>query len=160
MTVPDDCEPVADDPTPTVWFWLGLAAGWSVMAYGAWGFVSHVSQPRRTAWWVVGTAFAHDALFAPAVALIGVALVAVLPRWARGPIGGGLAASAVVVAFSYPLLRHFGRRADNPSILPLDYPRNVAIVVGVIWVVALVALARSFRRRDRHAAGRSPSPTG
>ena len=155
MTVSDSSSPPVDQPVPAVWFWLGLAAGWSVMAYGTWGFVSHVAQPRQTAWWVVGTAVAHDALFAPVVALIGIALIAVLPGWARGPVGFALAASVVVVAFSYPLLRHFGRRVDNPSILPLDYPRNVVMVIGLIWVVALVALARSFRQRDRPAARRS-----
>ena len=144
-----------DRQPATAWFWLSLAAGWSVMAYGAWGFVSDVGQPRQTAWWVVGTAVAHDAVFAPAVALVGAALVVVLPRWARGPVGLAMAATVVVAAFSYPLLRHFGRRTDNPSILPLDYPRNVAIVVGLIWTVALVALVRGFRERDRRALGRS-----
>ena len=81
-------------------------------------------------WWIVGTAVAHDAIVAPVVTLVGLALAALLPRWARGPVATAVAASGVVVVFSYPLLRHFGRRADNPSILPLDYPRNVAIVLG------------------------------
>jgi len=149
-----DGHPAADEPGRTVWFWLGLAAGWSVMAYGAWGFVSHVGQPRQTGWWVVGTAVAHDAVVAPAVALVGVALVVVLPRWARGPVGFALASSAVVLAFSYPLLRHFGRRTDNPSILPLDYPRNVTIIVGLIWTVAAIALVRGFHRsRPLHPRG-------
>jgi hypothetical protein len=151
MTGSPDQANAPDRAAPTVWFWLGLAAGWSVMAYGAWGFVSHVGQPRQTAWWVVGTAIAHDALFAPTVALAGITLVLVLPRWAHGPVGFALAASVVVVAFSYPLLRHFGRRADNPSILPLDYPRNVTIVIGLIWLTAFLALAQRFRRRRTSA---------
>jgi hypothetical protein len=153
MTMTDGHTRGAKGHAPTVWFWLGMAAGWSVMAYGAWGFISDVGRPRQTAWWVIGTAVAHDALFAPAVALVGIALVAVLPRWARGPIGCALAASVVVLAFSYPLIRHFGRRTDNPSILPLDYPRNVAIVVSLIWVIALLVLARGFRRRGRRPSG-------
>ena len=85
--------------------------------------------------------------------LIGLGLVAPLPRWARGPVTAAVAASGVVLVFSYPLLRHFGRRADNPSILPLDYPRNVAVVLAVIW----------FRHRG-HAgpasAPGSPTPEG
>jgi hypothetical protein len=131
-----------------LWFWLGLAAGWAVIAYGGWGFVDHVGRPSQTGWWVVGTALAHDALIAPVAVVVGIAITAVVPRWARGPVAGGLAVTAVVLAFSYPLLRHFGRRADNASILPLDYPRNVAIVLAAVWLVVGVSLARRRRERD------------
>ena len=45
-----------------------------------------------------------------------------------------------------------GRRADNPSILPLDYGRNLLVVLGLIALVtALIMIAlrlRGNRRRE------------
>jgi hypothetical protein len=136
-------------------FWVGLVVGWAVMGYGVWGFLSNhrSTVPARTVWWIAGTAVAHDAIVAPLVTLVGLLLANLLPRWARGPVAAAVAASGVVVVFSYPLLRHFGRRADNPSILPLDYPRNVALVLTVIWVAAAVGLL--IRHRQVHR--RSPA---
>ena len=117
-------------------FWIGLAAGWAVMAYGVVGFASHVGRPLDTARWLVATALAHDTLVAPLAVLVGLAVAALVPRRGRGPVMAGLVGTAVVLGFSYPLLRGFGRRPDNPSILPLDYARNVAIVVGLVWITA------------------------
>jgi hypothetical protein len=132
-------------------FWIGLVVGWGVMAYGIWGFLRdhRNTVPARTVWWIAGSAVAHDAIVAPVATLVGLGLAALLPRWARGPIAAAVAASGVVLLFSYPLLRHFGRRADNPSILPLDYPRNVAVVLAVIWAAAAIGLVVRFRQSHR-----------
>ncbi len=121
-----------------------MVLGWSIMGFGIWGFLAnaHATNPHRTVWWILGSAVAHDALVAPVATLVGLAIAACLPRWARGPVAAAVAASGIVLAFSYPLLRHFGRRADNPSILPLDYPRNVAVVLAGIWLVAAGVLVR------------------
>ena len=127
-------------------FWIGLALGWSVIGYGTWGFATHVGQPLDTGRWVVGTLLVHDLLIAPLAVLAGLVLTAVVPRHSRGPAAAGVAATAVVLIFSYPLLRAFGRRADNRSILPLDYPRNVAIVCTIIWATVLLRLAYDHLR--------------
>ncbi len=141
-----------EHPTSPV-FWVGLVLGWGIMAYGVWGFLGdHRSTvPARTVWWIAGTAVAHDAIVAPLITVVGLGLAALLPRWARGPVTAAVAASGVVLLFSYPLLRHFGRRADNPSILPLDYPRNVAVVLGAIWAAAAVGLVIRFRQSRRRS---------
>lgn len=147
----------AVDPGPGgPWFWSGLAIGWAVMAYGVWGIFdqSDLTQPPALARWVLGSAIAHDALLAPPVAVVGVALAFVVPRWLRGPVRAALAVSGIVVLFSYPALRGFGRREGNPSILPLDYTRNVALVLAAIWVVALVT---AVWRRAADRPGR-PAP--
>ena len=159
MTAPASPPPGASArPTPDRGpaFWAGLTVGWAIMAFGIWGFVDHASatHPHRTVWWILGSAVAHDALVAPVVTLVGLALAALLPRGVRGPVAVGVAATGVVLAFSYPLLRHFGRRADNPSLLPLDYPRNVTLVLVLVWVVvAAVVVVRRARRPDRHPGG-------
>ncbi|HVN51220.1 MAG TPA: hypothetical protein VMT43_07300 [Acidimicrobiales bacterium] len=129
-----------------VTFWVGVAVGWSVIGYGIWGYVIHVGRPVETARWVVGTLLVHDGLIAPLAVVAGLVLAAVLPRGIRGPVTGGLAATAVVLAFSYPLLRAFGRRADNRSILPLDYPRDVVLVCGIIWATVALRLLHDVVR--------------
>ncbi len=125
------------------------------MAFGIWGFIDDASatHPHRTVWWILGSAVAHDALVAPVVTLVGLALAALLPRGVRGPVAAGVAATGVVLAFSYPLLRHFGRRADNPSLLPLDYARNVALVLMVVWVVVAAVVVRRARRPVQGTGG-------
>ena len=136
---------------PGAAFWVGCGVGWALIAYGVWGFVTRVGRPLQTAEWVAATVLTHDALVAPVVVVVGLVVAAIVPRRGRGPVAGGLAATAVVLAFSYPLLRGFGRRADNASILPLDYPRDVAIVVGLVWVTAGACwwLQRRRARPDR-----------
>jgi len=136
-------------------FWAGVVVGWSVIGYGIWGYLVHVGRPVETARWLIGTLLVHDALIAPLAVIVGLALAAVLPRSARGPVTAGLAATAVVLAFSYPLLRAFGRRADNPSILPLDYPRDVALVCGIVWATVALRLLYDVVRHRTERGGRA-----
>jgi hypothetical protein len=132
------------------WFWAGLVAGAAIIAYGVLGAIGQQAdtQPPQLLRFAVGTALAHDLILAPVVTVIGVALARVLPSWLRGPVRGALALTGIVVLFAYPLLRAFGRHPLNDSTLPQDYPRNVAIVVALIWLgaVAMVALRRPGRR--------------
>ena len=82
----------------------------------------------------------HDALLAPLVTVVGLALAWLLPAWLRGPVAAALALSGLVLLFSYPLLRAFGRRPSNPTILPHDYTHNVLFVLAAIWSVALAVV--------------------
>lgn len=132
------------------WFWVGLVVGWATMAFGLRGVLDDhdATNPAGLARWVLGGAVAHDAVVAPLVLLVGTWLGRWLPASVRGPVRGALVLTAIVVVYSYPLLRGFGRRELNASTLPGDYPTSVAMVVGLIWSAsaALVAL-RALRRR-------------
>ena len=44
-----------------------------------------------------------------------------------------------------PLALGFGRSTDNPSVLPLPYARNLALIVALIWLLA--AADRCWRAR-------------
>jgi hypothetical protein len=139
-------------PTYGPLFWVGLVVGWGVIGYGVYGVLNDVwlrDVPFELAVWVFGSLVLHDALFAPMV-LGTVALLAwLLPRPVRGPVAGALALTGLVVLFAYPLLRAFGRRAVNPSILPDDYGQNVLVVLAVIWsITAVVIVARILRARS------------
>ena len=132
---------------PGLSFWIGLAVGGAVMAYGVRGVLTELGpgNPVKLATWVVGLDLIHDLLLAPVVVAAGLLLAAVLPDRARGPVRAATAMSGVVVLFSVPLLTGWGRRAGNPSTLPLNYAHSVLVVLAVVWAVALiVVVARLF----------------
>jgi hypothetical protein len=142
----------ADRPTYGPLFWTGLLVGWSVMGFAVVGISNSVwlkDRPVELAVWVLGGLVVHDALLASSVTIIGLLLARLLPRWLRGPVAGAVALSGLVLLFSYPLLRGFGRRESNRSILPLDYDRNVAIVLALIWLAAAAVVVARLVRRGR-----------
>ena len=59
------------------------------------------------------------------------------------------AATALYVVLAYPLIRRWGRRPTNSSTLPLDYGRNLAIVIAVVWLLAGVVTVRRVRAKAR-----------
>jgi hypothetical protein len=136
------------------WFWPALAVGWGLIAVGMVGMFSQRdrTQPFQLVRYVVGFLLVHDLVVAPVVIAVGWLVTRFVPSIARGPLRAALALSALVVAFSWPLLRRYGEHATNDSALPLDYGRTVPVVLAVVWVVALgvlgVRLVSARRRAD------------
>jgi hypothetical protein len=132
----------AQDPGPL--FWLTLAVGWGVIAFGVHGMASNWSgsNPPVVLRTIVGLNVVNDALVVPAVLLVAVACRRVLARWLVVPVDVGLILTAVVVVYSYPLVGSWGKSARaGTSRLPWNYAHNLAVVVGVIWAAcALLAL--------------------
>ena len=129
-------------------FWVSAALGWAVILVGVRGALAHRidTRPGQLARFVVGGALIHDLIVAPAVILIGVGVV----RMVRGPARAVVQAAVVVTAslalFSYPLVRAFGRAAHNPTSLPHNYAANLAVVLGIVWAVAAIAIVKRARR--------------
>jgi hypothetical protein len=94
----------------------------------------------------------HELVVLPVAMGVGTLVSRRLGGPSRRWVLGGLYASAVLTAISLPSLVGSGRIADNPSRLPLDYPRNLLIVLGVVWAVVGVGcvLAVALQRRRRH----------
>lgn len=144
--------PVAADEGPrTRWFWVGLAVGWALMAYGIWGALANAdrTEPIQLAAYVIGAAVLHDAIVVPVVVAVGWLASRWLPPAARGPVRGALALSAILVVFAYPLVRRLGAHPTNSSALPLHYGPNLALVLGVVWIVTVVLVVARFRRQRR-----------
>jgi hypothetical protein len=135
-------------------FWVGVAVGWGVMLAGLRGLLvdAALTQPPDLARWFFGAAIAHDLLIAPAAYLCALLVGRVVPRSAVVPVSLGLAASALLVGFTWPLLGAYGRRASNPTVLPLDYTRNVMVALAAIWGAVTVAIVVSVLRRRRGSA--------
>ncbi|MGW7463528.1 hypothetical protein ACWGJT_02205 [Streptomyces xantholiticus] len=104
------------------------AAGIALMTVGLSLLVTD-GQFRDVALWLAGAVVLHDLLIAPLVLVIGL-LPAFLP--ARGLLRGALVTGGCLTVIALPVLLAPGT-PRNPSVLPLDYPRN--------WLLSLAAVA-------------------
>lgn len=133
---------------PPAWLLVpALLAGWALIAFGAHAALHDADDAHPVALLVHVVTFdlVHDAVIAPTLFLVAWLIGRLVPRVARGPVRAAAAASAFYVALAYPLIRRWGRRPTNSSTLPLNYGRNLAIVIAVIWVLAAVVVIHRVR---------------
>ena len=144
-----------------------IVAGLAMLGYGIVRLL--VNGPALINYLIFAAAglIAHDLLIAPLTLAVGAGLARLLPRSLRTPVRIALLASAVTALVALPLVLGYGHHASNPSALPLDYARGLALTVAAIWLVTgLVFAARRLRRPRRGAAsdtgrdtgGRGPAP--
>jgi hypothetical protein len=141
----------AGNERPGKAFWIGLAAGWAVMVFGAVGLIANRAdtKPFEVAYRFVELALIHDAVAAPLAFVAGAMATRWLPAIVRGPLRGALALSAIVIVFALPLVQRLGAR-QNSSVLPLAYGPNLAIVLGAIWLAGVgVVVHRLVKRRQQ-----------
>jgi hypothetical protein len=121
------------------------AAGLALMAVGLYLLVTG-GQFKDVALWLAGAVVLHDLLVAPLVLAVGL-LLALLP--ARGLLRGALVTAGCLTVIALPVLLAPGT-PRNPSVLPLDYPRNwLLTLAAVAAVTAAVLVARRLRGRAR-----------
>ncbi|MGH2776177.1 MAG: hypothetical protein ACRDJT_12205 [Actinomycetota bacterium] len=130
-------------------FWICAVLGWLVIAYGVWGLFDNASRTNPDQWirWFIGSLVVHDFVIAPVTFIVAIVLVARIPRPARAPFQAGLISSAIVVLTTWPLVRGYGLRSDNPSALPNDYPAGLTMVLIAVWSVVAVVAGRAWKRR-------------
>ena len=134
-----------------------LVVGWAIIGFGLKTALddSRDAHPFALVVHIVTFDLVHDMVVAP-VLFVGAWLIGkVVPPVARGPVRSAAAATALYVAVAYPLVRRWGRRPTNSSTLPLDYGRNLTIVVAVVWALAAVVVVQ----RVGVARVRHPAPT-
>ncbi|MFB7288432.1 hypothetical protein [Actinacidiphila glaucinigra] len=125
--------------------WLTGAAGLVLAGVGAYRLLG-VDDLTGVLIWLGGAVVLHDVLIAPLVLLIGSVLVR---GGVRGPVRGALLVGGALTAVALPVLLRPGKPA-NPSVLPLDYPRNwLVTLVAVAVVSALVPVVRRIGRSRR-----------
>lgn len=143
-------------------------ARWSRVALGAAGVlalgyavIGALTDPRLdlTGWAVFlgATLVVHDGLVLPVALAVGALCVRLLPPPARGPVITALLASATLTAVALPALVGRGRSADDPSLLPRDYPLGLGALLAVVWLGAAVVVVRRMRR-DRPATRSGDRP--
>ena len=132
-------------------FWSSVAIGWTTIAFGVFGLFDNSARTHPDQWvrWFVGALIVHDFVVAPAVFVIGVLLARRVPGRYRGPVQGALIVTGMLVLISFPFVRGYGQRADNPSALPNDYGLGLLVLLAIVWLVAGGFLLRA-RRASRH----------
>jgi hypothetical protein len=141
---------VAEPTGRGVVFWAGLTLGAGVVAYGLIGAWTDRADthPVELAAWLGAAGVVHDALVAPVFVAVAV-LTGRLAAWARTPVRLALAVTALLTVLAWPLVRGWGQVASDPSVLPLDYGRNLALVVATIWALTGAVLVLRWRRVSR-----------
>jgi hypothetical protein len=125
---------------------IAYAVGAAFIGLGLWGLLSGTdTNPAGWAVWFAGAAVVHDGIIAPCVLLVG-ALTTRLPSSYRRRVQGTLLIGGAVSLMALPVVLGKGRRADNLSILPLAYGRNLVIVLAAIAVIAV--LWSLYRKRS------------
>ncbi|AEH07867.1 hypothetical protein FsymDg_0295 [Candidatus Protofrankia datiscae] len=129
---------------------LVVAAGLAAIGYGIHGLVDGrpATNPPNAAAWLIGGIALHDLLVVPATMAAGFVLGRLVPAPYRAVAQGASVVSAAVALASLPLWRGYGGSADNPSVNPLPYGRNLGIVLGLIWAcAAVVIICRALHAR-------------
>ncbi len=137
------------------------AIGIAFVGIGLRGIVthSHDTHPRSWITWVIAAALAHDLILAPAIAIVGLLVGRLVPRRARAAVQIGLLVSGCVLVVGLTAVLTPGGRhyADNSSLLPLAYGRNLVIVLAIVWTAIAIAIAVALRRRTRSVEAAPPS---
>lgn len=134
------------------------AAGLALLAYGA------VQLFLVVAWtdlvlllvWMVAAVVVHDGLLSPLVLAVGAALRR-LPGRGRAYVQGALVTGALVTVVALPLIHLEGGQPVEKALLLQDYGRNLAVLLGL---VALVALALGAARAGRPDGARRSRANG
>ena len=137
-----------------------------MLGYGAWGVLhgAHESALESTGRWLLGGLILHDAVLAPFVFVTGYLAYRVTGPRVRRALAAVLliAGSALFVSLPEFLLPPGN---TNPTVHPLDYGRDLAIVGGsVIAAAALYVLfatrhERTVARRRTLVEARHNAPT-
>ncbi len=139
-----------------------VGAGVIFLAIGAYALLSQVALdtlPNMIVW-LAGGLILHDVVIAAVVAAVGFVLGRWLPDGVRQIVAGGLIVAGIIALVALPVVIGGGRTPSNPTLLPLDYSRNLLIVVVIIGAITgcLVAI-RLVRSRGVQQSG-SPSTSG
>lgn len=135
---------------PSVGRIVMVTIGAAFLGIGAYALLSQVALDTlpNLFLWLVGGLIIHDAIIAPIVAVIGFVLSKSLPNGTRQIVQGGLIVAGVISLIALPVVIGGGKTELNPSLLPLDYSRNLLIALVIIGAITgLLVVLRLLRGR-------------
>lgn len=126
------------------------ALGVSAMGIGLAVMVTdpYIRDPLDVARWLAGAVLLHDGVLVPLVLAVGAAL-RLLP--VRGPLRCGLIVAGCLTAIALPMMLAPAVPA-NPSVRPLDYPRNWLVALAAVAVGTAAATGVTLRLRSHREA--------
>jgi hypothetical protein len=99
--------------------------------------------------WLIGGVLAHDAVIAPTVFVLGAITSRLAGPRVRQMLGAILLIGGSVLIVGLPDVLRKGHNA-NPTVTPLNYPRNLLIVLlAVVGGVVLTTVVPALRKRRR-----------
>ena len=126
------------------------AAGVVAVLFGLRGLVTGgvaTHWPVPVVWLVAGVLL-HDLVLVPLLAAAGWVLARLVPARARPVVRGGLLVAGVLTLVALPVLSGRGD-AGNPSLTPLDYPRNWVVLLALTAAVTVSLAVPRWRRPTR-----------
>ncbi|MFC4066206.1 hypothetical protein [Actinoplanes subglobosus] len=114
-------------------------------------------EPAGVLIFLVAVLLAHDLIWMPAVLATGALLARHVPRRHRPAVITAILCAVSVTVVALPLVLGFGRPPDNPSALPLPYPRNL---LAVLLALAVAAVLRRWWVANRKDSERPGEPGG
>jgi hypothetical protein len=130
-----------------------LVVGVVAAAYGVWSLLGlGWANTRATLLWLVGGVVLHDGVFAPAVILVALVVVRLVPRDRLAPWVVGLLILVPVTLVGIPELGRFGARADNTTLLDRPYWLGWLVLVTLVVLGVLIG-AVATRRREPAGGG-------
>ena len=131
---------------------IGTAGG-LLAAYGTLRLLIEVSggDLLALALWLAGALVVQDAVLSPGIIGLGIVLRRI-PARARTYVQGALVAGGIVTVVAVPLIYLRGTQPPAEVILEQDFGANLAVLLGVISAVAVLAYVGRVAR-DRATAG-------
>ena len=137
---------------------LGVGAGGvAMMGFGVWTLwveKARIGLPASIGRWLLGGVIGHDAILAPVVFIACAVAGRLTGARMRRALALFLLAGGSLVIVGLPDILRSGDN-PNPTVTPLDYPRNLTIALGAVAVIAVLSVVpggvRDRRRRAREA---------
>ena len=138
---------------------IGLAAAGIIVAvYGTGRLLTEI--PRHSlvllAGWLLAAVVIHDGLVSPVVVAVGWVLRRLVPPRSRRYLQAALIVSALVTIVALPMIYRANRQPPSKAILRQNFSGNLALLLGIIAVMTLIAYAVQVAREAR--VDRRPGP--
>ena len=141
--------------------WAGISkirvvigtAGGLVLTFGVFrlGTEIPVADLLALALWLGGALVLHDAVLSPGIVGVG-GMLRRIPSRARTYVQGALIAGGLLTVIAIPMIYRAGREPEAKAILEQDFRANLALLLAVVLVGALLAYLRRVAH-ERFTAG-------
>jgi hypothetical protein len=108
--------------------------------------------------WLVGALILHDGILSPIVAGVGWGMAKVVPPRARRYLQGALITAVGVTVIAIPMIHREGTQPASKALLEQNFKGNLALILGIIAAVALLAYVAGLFRERRAESTRRPQP--
>jgi hypothetical protein len=131
------------------------AAGIALALFGVFRLVTQISFGGLAflALWLVGALVLHDGIVSPGVLGLGALISRKVPPRARRYLQGALIAAAAVTVIALPMIYRAHSQPKVKALLEQNFAANLALLVGVIAVVAILGYVVRLVRDHTHTAG-------